>query len=78
MEVPLGDLVDRLTIVNNRIWHKESAIRSGKEQELGLEEVGRRALEIRDLNAERIALKNALNELSGEGFKDVKVDHVSA
>ena len=78
MEMQLGDLVDRLSIINLKIWHLESAIREGQEEGLGLEEVGRRALQIRDLNKERIALKNALNEPTGEIFKDAKVNHVSA
>jgi hypothetical protein len=63
--------------VNARIWDLESDIRAGKEGRLGLEEVGRRALAIRDINAERIALKNAVARLVGE-FADVKVDHASA
>lgn len=77
MEYSLGDLVDRLGIVNLKIWHLESAIRSGKEGKMLLDEVGRRALQIRDLNAERIALKSALNEIQGSSVKEIKVDHAS-
>ena len=46
--------VDQLYKVNGRIWDLESDIRKGKEGELGLEEVGRRAIMIRDFNKERI------------------------
>lgn len=79
MRVSVGDLVDRLCITNLRIWHLEEDVRAGKEGQLGLEEVGRRALAIRDLNKERVALKNALNEvLDGEAFRELKVKHASA
>jgi hypothetical protein len=69
--------VDALVDVNGRIWDLEAQIRSGREGELGLEEVGKRALMIRDLNAERISIKNEIAELSGEGFPEVKKDHAS-
>ena len=77
MEVTLGELVDRLAIVNLKIWHLEDKIRDSKEKELGLEEVGRRALQIRDYNSERIAVKNAINEFAKQGFTEIKIDHAS-
>jgi hypothetical protein len=66
-----------LVNINRRIWDLEADIRQGKEGRLGLDEVGRRALAIRDLNAERIRLKNAIATEIGE-FEDVKIDHASA
>ena len=78
MKLTIGELVDRLCIVNARIWHLESDIRKGKEGELGLEEVGRRAIAIREHNAERTALKNELTRrLDPDGFLDTKVNHAS-
>ena len=68
---------DDLQKINERIWDLESAIRLGKEGQLGLEEVGRRALAIRDLNRERIEVKNRLVRLSGQGFVEMKIDHAS-
>jgi len=68
--------IDLLVAVNGKIWDLESDIRKGKEGTLGLEEVGRRALLIRDLNAERIRLKNRIAERWGE-FKEIKIDHAS-
>lgn len=75
MRVTLGQLVDRLSIVNLKIWHLESDIRKGVVMDDA--EIGRRAKQIRDFNAERVALVNALNELDG-GFPEVKVNHRSA
>jgi hypothetical protein len=78
MRVGLGDLVDRLGIVNQKIWHLENEIRHMKELCVPLAEIGRRALLIRDLNKERVAYKNAIDEISEEFFGDLKVDHTSA
>src|SRR3989344_622827 len=69
--------LEALIAVNGKIWDLESDIRRGKEGELGLEEVGRRALMIRDLNTERVRLKNLAAERLGE-VKEVKVDHASS
>jgi hypothetical protein len=78
MNEAIADLIDRLCIANIKISILEADIRKGKEAELGLEEVGRRALEIRDINRERVALKNELKRIFGDGFKDYKVNHGSA
>src|SRR3989344_3109976 len=69
--------LERLYDVNGKIWDLESDIRKGKEGELGLEEVGRRAILIRNLNKIRISIKNEITEVTGSGFKDVKVNHAS-
>lgn len=62
--------------INGMIWDLESDIRKGKEGELGLEEVGRRALAIRDLNGVRISIKNEIAESLGEN-KEQKFNHAS-
>ena len=62
---------------NGDIWLLESDIRLGKEKELGLEEIGRRALQIRDHNKLRIDAKNKLNLHFKEGFIETKVNHAS-
>ena len=59
--------------INNKIWDLEFDIRRGKEKELGLEEVGRRAITIRDFNKKRVTLKNSISK-----YKDIKINHVSA
>lgn len=70
-----GKFLDLLR-VNSDIWKLESAIRQGKEDTLPLEEVGRRALAIRDLNKERIAIKNEIAIQYG-AWTEVKVRHAS-
>ncbi len=70
--------VDQLYEVNGKIWDLESDIRKGKEGELGLEEVGRRAIMIRDFNKERINIKNTINTIYKTGFIEKKINHASA
>jgi len=62
--------------INGEIWKLESDIRKGKEKELGLQEVGKRALEIRDWNNKRLKVQNNVIEKFG-GFKNIKKDHRS-
>ena len=71
------EFVDLLYDINGKIWDLESDIRMGREGELGFEEVGRRAIKIRDLNKNRIAIKNMIVKEYNEGFMDIKVNHAS-
>lgn len=70
----VGDVVDRLSIVNIKIFQLESKIRM---KNLSDGEIGRAAKQIRLLNKDRIACKNMLNLLTKTGLSEVKVDHVS-
>ena len=62
--------------INGEIWILESDLRQGKEKKLGLREVGKRAIMIRDKNNNRIAEQNRLIGILG-GFKNIKKDHLS-
>lgn len=75
-ECPITDPLFDLLRINYAIWQLESDIRKGKEGELGLEEVGKRALAIRDLNRQRIETKNTVNAAS-KTFPEIKVKHAS-
>ena len=72
------DFVNKLKEINGKIWDLESDIRKGKENELGLEEVGRRAIQIREFNKIRVQYKNEMVQIFGEGFEDIKMNHASA
>ncbi len=63
--------------IHGQIWHLESQLKSGRESELPLEEIGRRAIEIRNLNNQRIKLKNAMAEKLGCTVREIKQDHIS-
>ena len=58
--------------INGKIWDLEADVRLDKEEELGLEEVGRRAIEIRQLNRVRVGIKGKITEKVGVGHKAVK------
>ena len=78
VDVRLQEYLDFLYLINGSIWTLESDLRRGKEGELGLEEVGRRAIQIRNWNQMRVFMKNELNTLFGTGFTEIKKDHASA
>ncbi len=71
------DYVEKLININGKIWDLESDLRKGKEGELGLEEVGRRAIQIREFNKIRVGYKNQIVDKYNEGFKDIKMNHAS-
>ncbi len=73
----IDSYIDRLYKINGEIWDLESDIRKGKEKEMGLEEVGRRAIIIREKNKIRVGIKNEMVEKYEEGFKDIKMNHAS-
>lgn len=73
----IQSFVERLYKINGECWDMESDIRKGKEGELGLEEVGRRTLVLRDKNKIRVGIKNEIVRVFGEGFEDVKMNHAS-
>lgn len=73
----LDEFIDKLYEVNGNIWDLESDIRKGNEAILGLEEIGRRALKIRDFNNIRVSVKNEINSKLGEGFVEYKMNHGS-
>lgn len=69
--------IDQLYSIHNEIWALESELKSNREHELALEEIGRRAIAIRDWNNQRIAVKNRLAEKLGCGVREIKRDHLS-
>lgn len=73
----LAQLVENLYEINGEMWNAEHAIRKGQDENLGLEEIGRRAIHIRDLNRNRMKIKNDIIELTGDGFKDCKMNYAN-
>lgn len=74
--------VAQLAETNAKIWLVEASIRqeygddAEAQEDLSLEEVGRRALRIREYNKLRIQAKNRINSLFGDA-PDNKVQHAS-
>lgn len=69
--------IDKLYLINGEIWDLESDIRKWMENELWLEEIGKRAVIIRNKNKIRVWIKNEMVERYKEGFKDIKMNHIS-
>jgi hypothetical protein len=69
----LADLYE----IHSKIWSLEAELKTGREAELALEEIGRRAIKIRDFNNQRIRLKNVIADKLGCVVKEIKQDHLS-
>ena len=67
----LGDIVDRLSIVNIKISLLEGIV---KDETKTNQEAGKAARLIRQINMERNTLRNYLNQWSGKGFEEIKVE----
>ncbi len=74
----IEDLYVNLMAIHNQIWELEAELKTGREAELPLEEIGRRAIAIRDHNNRRISVKNAIAERLGCSVREIKQDHLSA
>ena len=59
------------------VWSLEDDFKKAKIDSLPLEEIGRRALYIRDIGYRRVDLKNALAESVGDSVREIKQDHVT-
>jgi hypothetical protein len=70
----LNEYIEALYIANGRLWETEGNIRKGG-ADLPLEEIGRLALQVRDLNCDRNAIKAELVEKFAEGFKELKINY---
>ncbi len=76
-ELPDSDTVqtfiDRLYEINGKIWETEGDIRKGVD--MPLEEVGRLAIKVRELNQIRNGIKGEIVDEFAEGFKEIKVNY---
>ena len=70
MKLSIAEAIERLGIVNNKMWHLEDKMLS---KSTALKEKGRIGIQLRELNNERIKLKNYLNSFFNTGFKETKV-----
>jgi hypothetical protein len=68
---------EELKNIHTTIWALEAELKSGCEEELSLEEIGRRAILIRDWNNKRVAIKNQIADILGCSVKELKKDHLS-
>ena len=80
LNIDLASIVneyEELKRIHNQIWELESELKTGREAELELAEIGRRAIAIRDHNNKRVALKNVIAEKLDCPVREIKKDHLS-
>jgi hypothetical protein len=80
LRIDIGEIVDEyenLKQIHNEIWDLEAELKTGREAELSLEEIGRRAIAIRDHNNKRVALKNSMAAKLNCAVREIKQDHLS-
>jgi len=73
----VADELINLQQIHNEIWELEKELKSGRESELPLDEIGRRAIKIRDWNNKRVAIKNVMAETLSCPVREIKKDHLS-
>ena len=70
--------LNELYVIHSNIWALELELKSGQEHKLSLEDIGRRAIEIRNWNNKRVAFKNIMANKLGQGqILEIKRDHLS-
>jgi len=75
--VELDADIQAMTDIHHAIWDLEWQLKSGVEQMLSLQEIGRRAIAIRDFNNKRIAYKNSIATILGHPVREIKQDHLA-
>ena len=75
---PNHTLVAELILHHEYVWNLEDDFKKSRVDNLPLEEIGRRALHIRDVGFKRVELKNALAELVGDPVREIKQDHITS
>jgi hypothetical protein len=59
------------------VWSLEDDFKKAKIDDLSLEEIGRRALYIRDIGYRRVDLKNDFAKILGDPVREIKRDHIT-
>ena len=71
----IQSFINRLYEINGQMWDTEGGIRSGVDDALPLEEIGKLALKCRDINRLRNGIKGEIVDAFSEGFKELKVNY---
>jgi hypothetical protein len=70
----IWDELQAFKILHDKIWSLEDDFKKSKIDGTSLEEIGRRALEIRDYNQFRVKLKNAVAEKLNDLVREIKTN----
>ena len=69
--------IQELKEAHLKIWEMESLLKSGLDEKLSLNEIGKRAIAIRNYNRERIVIKNKISRKMNCNVVEIKKDHLS-
>jgi hypothetical protein len=70
----IWDELQAFKILHDKIWSLEDDFKKYRLDGISLEEIGRRALEIRDYNQTRVNLKNAVAEKLNDPVREIKTN----
>lgn len=73
----INEEFQQLKEIHNNIWNLEADLKSGMEDKHPLEEIGRRAIAIRNMNNKRVALRNVMAEKLNDAVREIKFNHAS-
>jgi hypothetical protein len=73
----IQDNLYELERIHFSIWNLEDDFKKCRLDGVDLAEIGRRALEIRDINNYRVRYKNAIAEILNDPVREIKQDHAS-
>ncbi len=73
----ISEHIEKLTEIHRQIWNLEWQLKTGVEHQLSLEEIGRRAIAIRDWNNKRLTVKNSAATLLNCPVREIKQNHLS-
>ena len=73
----IAEDLEKLITIHNEIWELEKELKSGTEHKLSLEEIGRRAIAIRNKNNERVKIKNKIAKILDCPVREIKREHLS-
>ena len=69
----IATFIDRLYEINGELWNTEGDIRKGVT--MPLQEIGKLALKVRDLNCQRNEIKAKVVDTFAEGYKEIKINY---
>jgi hypothetical protein len=69
----ITSFIEKLYEINGELWDTEGDIRKGVD--MPLEQIGRLALKVRDLNCKRNEIKAEVVDAFSEGFKEIKINY---
>lgn len=73
----IKDELIELENIHRRIWAMEDDFKKCRLDGVDLSEIGRRALEIRDINNFRVQYKNSMAAKCNDAVREIKQDHTS-